>query len=89
MSGSKLKWDGAGGAWSGHERGHARKLPLHTQTPPSIPPFQALALVAGFKELPENGALLMYISADGCFSQSKLHDDGKCPRTAPSPHSMR
>ncbi|KAL0279960.1 UNVERIFIED_CONTAM: hypothetical protein PYX00_001400 [Menopon gallinae] len=32
-------------------------------------------LASGFKELPGNGALLLYISADGCFSQSKLHDD--------------
>ncbi|EEB18750.1 conserved hypothetical protein [Pediculus humanus corporis] len=32
-------------------------------------------LASGFKELPANGALLMYISADGCFTQSKHHED--------------
>lgn len=31
----------------------------------------------GFKELPSNGALLLYISADGYFTQSKHHEDGK------------
>ncbi|KAK6628651.1 hypothetical protein RUM43_002466 [Polyplax serrata] len=32
-------------------------------------------LASGFKELPTNGALLLYISADGCFTQSKHHED--------------
>lgn len=36
-----------------------------------------LIFFSGFKELPANGALLLYISADGCFSQSKHHEDGK------------
>lgn len=31
----------------------------------------------GFKELANDGALLMYISADGCFSSSKQTDDCK------------
>ncbi|XP_039287520.1 protein SCAI isoform X1 [Nilaparvata lugens] len=32
-------------------------------------------LASGFKELPANGALLLYISADGCFSTSKHPGD--------------
>ncbi|BES98840.1 Protein of unknown function (DUF3550/UPF0682) [Nesidiocoris tenuis] len=32
-------------------------------------------LASGFKELPANGALLLYISADGCFTSSKHADD--------------
>ncbi|KAF4521725.1 hypothetical protein B566_EDAN012173 [Ephemera danica] len=32
-------------------------------------------LASGFKELPANGALLMYISADGCFNNSKHPED--------------
>lgn len=32
-------------------------------------------LASGFKELPANGALLLYISADGCFSSSKHIED--------------
>lgn len=32
-------------------------------------------LATGFKELPANGALLMYISADGCCPQSKSGND--------------
>ncbi|XP_066997063.1 protein SCAI isoform X2 [Anabrus simplex] len=32
-------------------------------------------LASGFKELPANGALLLYISADGCFSAMKHPED--------------
>ncbi|GLG98836.1 Uncharacterized protein GBIM_05412 [Gryllus bimaculatus] len=32
-------------------------------------------LASGFKELPANGALLLYISADGCFSSMKHPED--------------
>lgn len=32
-------------------------------------------LASGFKELPLNGALLLYISADGCFSTTKHPED--------------
>ncbi|XP_044734117.1 protein SCAI [Chrysoperla carnea] len=32
-------------------------------------------LASGFKELPANGALLLYISADGCFSTTKHPED--------------
>uniref|UniRef100_A0A1B6EB07 Protein SCAI n=1 Tax=Clastoptera arizonana TaxID=38151 RepID=A0A1B6EB07_9HEMI len=32
-------------------------------------------LSSGFKELPTNGALLLYISADGCFTTSKHPED--------------
>ncbi|KAG8326257.1 hypothetical protein J6590_047627 [Homalodisca vitripennis] len=32
-------------------------------------------LASGFKELPANGALLLYISADGCFSSTKHPED--------------
>lgn len=32
-------------------------------------------LASGFKELPPNGALLLYISADGCFGNAKHTDD--------------
>ncbi|XP_054289356.1 protein SCAI-like isoform X3 [Macrosteles quadrilineatus] len=32
-------------------------------------------LASGFKELPANGALLLYISADGCFSSNKHAED--------------
>lgn len=31
----------------------------------------------GFKELPANGVLLMYVSADGCFQTSKHVNDCK------------
>lgn len=34
-------------------------------------------LASGFKELPANGALLLYISADGCFSTTKHPEDSK------------
>lgn len=34
-------------------------------------------LASGFKELPVNGVLLLYLSADGCFVNNKQHaDDG-------------
>jgi hypothetical protein len=33
--------------------------------------------VSGFKELPANGALMLYISADGCFNNSKHPEDSK------------
>jgi Protein SCAI len=32
-------------------------------------------LASGFKELPPNGALMLYISADGCFCNSKHAED--------------
>ncbi|KAK9703907.1 Protein SCAI [Popillia japonica] len=32
-------------------------------------------LASGFKELPANGALLLYLSADGCFSTTKYPED--------------
>ncbi|XP_014285736.1 protein SCAI isoform X2 [Halyomorpha halys] len=32
-------------------------------------------LASGFKELPANGALLLYISADGCFGSTKHPED--------------
>lgn len=32
-------------------------------------------LASGFKELPANGALLLYLSADGCFSTTKHPED--------------
>lgn len=32
-------------------------------------------LASGFKELPTNGALLLYLSADGCFSTTKHPED--------------
>ena len=35
-------------------------------------------IVAGFKELPPTGALMMYISADGYFSAMKHPEDSKC-----------
>lgn len=34
-------------------------------------------LASGFKELPANGALLLYVSADGCFSTTKHPEDSK------------
>lgn len=34
-------------------------------------------LSSGFKELPPNGVLLLYMSADGCFTNVKHPDDGK------------
>ena len=34
-------------------------------------------LASGFKELPANGALLLYLSADGCFSTVKHPEDSK------------
>lgn len=35
-------------------------------------------LASGFKELPPGGALLLYISADGCFSTTQHPEDCKC-----------
>lgn len=35
-------------------------------------------LASGFKELPANGAMLLYISADGAFSTSKHPQDREC-----------
>ncbi|XP_069121235.1 protein SCAI-like isoform X2 [Argopecten irradians] len=32
-------------------------------------------LASGFKELPPNGAMLLYISADGCLGNAKRNDD--------------
>uniref|UniRef100_A0A6P7GKE9 Protein SCAI n=1 Tax=Diabrotica virgifera virgifera TaxID=50390 RepID=A0A6P7GKE9_DIAVI len=34
-------------------------------------------LASGFKELPTNGALLLYLSADGCFSTTKHPEDNQ------------
>ena len=34
-------------------------------------------LSSGFKELPPGGALLLYVSADGCFSTTKHPQDCK------------
>lgn len=34
-------------------------------------------LASGFKELPPGGALLLYMSADGCFSTTKHPEDCK------------
>lgn len=36
-----------------------------------------LFLSSGFKELPANGVLLIYLSADGCFINSKQPEDSK------------
>jgi Protein of unknown function (DUF3550/UPF0682). len=36
-----------------------------------------VCVVAGFKELPPTGALMMYISADGYFSAMKHPEDSK------------
>lgn len=38
-------------------------------------------LSSGFKELPPGGALLLYMSADGCFSTTKHPQD--CKTTSP------
>ena len=35
-------------------------------------------LTSSFKELPVNGVLLLYLSADGCFINSKQPEDSKC-----------
>lgn len=35
-------------------------------------------LASGFKELPPGGALLLYMSADGCFSTTQHPEDCKC-----------
>ena len=35
-------------------------------------------LASGFKELPANGALLIYLSADGCFSTVKRPEESEC-----------
>lgn len=35
-------------------------------------------LASGFKELPANGALLLYLSADGCFSTVKHPEESEC-----------
>ena len=35
-------------------------------------------LSSGFKELPANGVLLIYLSADGCFINTKQPEDSKC-----------
>lgn len=35
-------------------------------------------LASGFKELPANGALLLYLSADGCFSTVKRPEESEC-----------
>jgi len=40
-------------------------------------------LASGFKELPPNGALMLYISADGCFCNSKHAEDSKLIFTSP------
>lgn len=34
-------------------------------------------LASGFKELPTNGALLLYMSSDGCFSTTKHPEDSE------------
>ena len=35
-------------------------------------------LSSGFKELPPNGVILIYLSADGCFINSKQPEDSEC-----------
>lgn len=35
-------------------------------------------LTSGFKELPINGVLLLFLSADGCFINSKQPEDSEC-----------
>lgn len=37
-------------------------------------------LASGFRELPANGALLLYLSADGCFSSMKRPEESKLPQ---------
>lgn len=39
--------------------------------------FINATFIVGFKELPANGALLLYISADGCFTPTKHPEDSK------------
>ena len=40
-------------------------------------------LASGFKELPSTGAMLLYLSADGCSGNSKHSDDSKCIKDMP------
>lgn len=42
---------------------------------------------SGFKELPPGGALLLYISADGCFSTTKNPQD--CKKVKVSKYFMK
>lgn len=37
-----------------------------------------LNLSSAFKELPANGVLLVYLSADGCFVNTKQPEDSMC-----------
>lgn len=58
---------------SRHYRDNPHKYLLYK---PSISQLLVF-LASGFKELPPGGALLLYMSADGCFSTTKHPEDCK------------
>lgn len=58
----------------GHFRDNPHKYLLYK---PSISQLLVF-LSSGFKELPPGGALLLYMSADGCFSTTQHPEDCKC-----------
>lgn len=56
-----------------HQRDNPHKYLLYK---PSISQLLVF-LASGFKELPPGGALLLYVSADGCFSTTQHPEDCK------------
>lgn len=63
---------------NGEKRGQFRDNPhKYLLYKPSISQLLVF-LSSGFKELPPGGALLLYMSADGCFSTTQHPEDCKC-----------
>lgn len=60
-------------------RPHTRRVNPHKYLlyKPTFSQF-LLFLSSGFKELPVNGVVLIFLSADGCFINSKQPEDSKC-----------
>lgn len=57
----------------GHKRENLHKYLLFRPTFSQLFVF----LASGFKELPRNGVLLLYLSADGTYPNAKHSEDGK------------
>lgn len=62
---------GGGGGGTGYARANPHKYLLYRPTFSQLFVFMA----SGFKELPANGVLLLYLSADGAFANIKHPED--------------
>lgn len=67
---------GVGGGVGGDRRHYRDNPHKYLLYKPSISQLLVF-LASGFKELPPGGALLLYMSADGCFSTTQHPEDCK------------